>query len=137
MTDELKTDLQLAFDPDRGVFDLSVSADGMRTVSGTENLEQALTLRLLVDKGESGCVGRPRYGTSIRDFIGESLDAANLELIRRLTHQSIMQEPRVAKINRLVVRPRLSEPGSVEVQALVTAVNGEQVVVEVPVRYGL
>ena len=131
MPDELKTDLSLKVDPKHGTFDLDVASGEMQRISGKANLVQALTLRLLVDTGEIACLGKPRYGTRIRDLIGEPLDRANLELIRRYVRQALLQDPRVAEVTRLIVRPRESEPGAVEVLAVVTAVNGEEADVEV------
>jgi phage baseplate assembly protein W len=125
MPDELKTDLSLKVDPKHGTFDLDVASGEMKRISGKANLVQALNLRLLVDTGEIACLGKPRFGTRIRDLIGEPLDRANLELIRRYVRQALLQDPRVAEVTRLIVRPREGEPGAVEVLAIVTAVNGE------------
>ena len=125
MPDELKTDLSLNFDPKTGIVDLAIAPGQRQTISGKENLVQALTLRLLVDTGEIACLGNPRYGTRIRDLIGEPLDRANLELIRRYVRQALLRDARVAEVTRLIVREREGEPGAVEVLAVVTAVNGE------------
>jgi phage baseplate assembly protein W len=125
MPDELKTDLSLKVDPKHGTFDLNVASGEMKRISGKANLVQALNLRLLVDTGEIACLGKPRFGTRIRDLIGEPLDRANLELIRRYVRQALLQDPRVAEVTRLIVRPRQGEAGAVEVLAIVTAVNGE------------
>jgi phage baseplate assembly protein W len=125
MPDELKTDLSLKVDPKHGTFDLNVASGEMKRISGKANLVQALNLRLLVDTGEIACLGKPRFGTRIRDLIGEPLDRANLELIRRYVRQALLQDPRVAEVTRLIVRPRQGEAGAVEVLAIVTAVNWE------------
>lgn len=134
MPDDLKTDLRLKFDSKLGIFDLDVHPAKMQTVSGKKNLVQALTLRLMVDTGESACLGHPSYGTRIRDLIGEPLDRANLELIRRYVRRALLEDPRVAEVDPLVVRPRDSEPGAVEVVAVVTAINGEEADIEVTLR---
>ena len=134
MPDDLKTDLRLKFDPKLGIFDLDFLPGKVQTISGRENLVQALTLRLMVEAGEITCLGHPRYGTRIRDLIGEPLDRANLELIRRYVRQALMQDSRVSEVNTLIVRPRESEPGAVEVVAVVTAINGEEADIEVTLR---
>jgi phage baseplate assembly protein W len=126
MPDALKTDIGLKFNPTHGVFDLDVDSGELQRISGKANLVQALTLRLLVDKGEIAGLAKPRFGTRIRDLIGGPLDRANLELIRRYVSQALLQDPRVAEITRLIVRPRDREPGTVEVLAVVAAVNGEE-----------
>jgi phage baseplate assembly protein W len=131
MPEDLKTDIGLKFNPTHGVFDLDVDSGEIHRISGKANLVQALRLRLLVDTGEIAGLGKPRFGTRIRDLIGEPLDRANLELIRRYVSQALLQDPRVAEITRLIVRQRDREPGTVEVLAVVLAVNGEEADVEV------
>jgi phage baseplate assembly protein W len=134
MPDDLKTDLRLKFNPKLGIFDLDFLPGKVQTVSGRENLVQALTLRLMVETGEAAGLGHPRYGTRIRYLIGEPLDRANLELIRRYVRQALMQDSRVSEVNTLVVHPRESEPGAVEVVAVVTAINGEEADIRVTLR---
>ena len=131
MSDEFKTDIGLKFNPTHGVFDLDVDSGEIQRISGKANLVQALTLRLLIDTGEIAGLAKPRFGTRIRDLIGEPLDRANLELIRRYVRQALLQDPRVAEITRLIVRPRDREPGTVELLAVVAAVNGEAAEVEI------
>src|SRR4029079_12837108 len=96
-------------------------------VSGTDNLRQALALRILVGRGELGDVGHERYGSHVPDLIGEPLDRANLELLRRYVRQALKADPRVEDVMRVTVRPRPHAPGIVEVDATVKAVNDEQV----------
>jgi hypothetical protein len=57
--DSLKTDLQLEF-PDGGDIDLAWPAGEATTVSGALNLVQALTMRLLVHRGELPALRQPR-----------------------------------------------------------------------------
>jgi phage baseplate assembly protein W len=131
MPDDLKTDLRLKYLSKLGIFDLDVDSGEIQRVSGKANLVQALTLRLLVETGEIAALAKPRFGTRIRDLIGAPLDRANLELMRRYVSQALLQDPRVAEITRLIIRPRERESGTVEVLAAVAAVNGEEAEIEV------
>lgn len=124
------TDLKLDF-ARGGEVDLSVGPSDLDTVSGVDNLVQALTLRLLVDRGEFAGLGHPRFGSRIRDLIGEPMDPANLELLRRYVRQAMLQDPRVAEVVQVVVTRRLDSRESVDVVARVLAASGELVQVEV------
>lgn len=127
MTDELKTDLKLAF-KESGDVDLDWSTDaGASTVSGKENLVQALTMRLIVYRGHLGEVGHMRYGSRVAELIGEPLDRANLELLRRHVRQALKEDPRVEEVTALTVSARADLPGAVDVRARIQAVTGDAV----------
>jgi len=130
MLDPLKTDLRLVF-PRTDEADLMVGLDDLDTVSGLDNLVQALQLRLLVDRGELSGLGHPRYGSRVRELIGEPLDQANLELLRRYVQKTLLDDPRVEEVTRVVVRPRQTDPEAVDVVAKVTAVAGGEAEFEV------
>lgn len=120
-------DLALVFQ--RGSVDLDSS--GLRTVGGLDNLVQALSLRLLVDRGDLSQLGHPRYGSRIRDLIGEPMDSANRELIRRYVRKALLEDPRVQDIVKIVVSVRADPPDSIDVSAVVTAIDGRQAALEV------
>jgi len=130
MLDPLKTDLRLVF-PRTDEADLMVGLDDLDTVSGLDNLVQALQLRLLVDRGELSGLGHPRYGSRVRELIGEPLDQANMELLRRYVQKTLLDDPRVEEVTRVVVRPRQTDPEAVDVVAKVTAVAGGEAEFEV------
>ncbi|RDE52166.1 MAG: hypothetical protein DVS81_02745 [Candidatus Accumulibacter meliphilus] len=127
MTDTFKTDLRIVFqDTGHGpVVELATGSRGLAAVSGIDNLVQALTLRLLVDQGELEALGHPRYGSRIRELLGARLDRANLELMRRIVRQTLLDDPRVAEVVRVVVQPRSDAPGVVDVDAEVRSTGGE------------
>ncbi len=135
MTDLFKTDLRLVF-PCPDAADLAVGATDLETVSGVDNLVQALTLRLLVDQGELRGLGHPLYGSRIRDLVGATLDRANLELLRRYVRQTLLADPRVEVVTQVIVQLRQDALDTVEVWAQVTAVGGEQAEVGVNVYVG-
>lgn len=127
-------DLQLQFQ--RGVAELVNEAGGLRTVSGLDNLVQALSMRLLVDRGDLAGLGHPRYGSKIRDLIGEPMDRPNRELIRRYVRRALLEDPRVQEVVDVTVTPRLDSPDSLDVRAVVTAVDGRQLQLQVALDAG-
>lgn len=122
MSWERERDLRLRFNGD-GLVDLDLGLGDVRTVEGTDNLVQALTLRILTRRGELGILGHPRYGSRIAELIGEPLDRENLGLLRRYVRKTLLSDPRVADVVRLDLRTR--SPGVVEVEAVVKPARGE------------
>ncbi len=129
--DPFGTDLRLVFARGSEGADLAVGLQDLETVSGVENLVQALTLRLLVDRGELDGLGHPRYGSRIRDLIGEPLDRANLELLRRYVRQELQRDPRVEEVLQVRVTPHEPTRDGVDVEARVRAVSGLETSLEV------
>ena len=129
--DPFGTDLRLIFPRGSEGADLAVGLQDLETVSGVENLVQALTLRLLVDRGELDGLGHPRYGSRIRDLIGEPLDRANLELLRRYVRQELQRDPRVEEVLLVRVTPHEPTRDGVDVEARVRAVSGLETSLEV------
>lgn len=129
--DPFGTDLRLVFARGSEGADLAVGLQDLETVSGVENLVQALTLRLLVDRGELDGLGHPRYGSRIRDLIGEPLDRANLELLRRYVRQELLRDPRVEEVLLVRVTPHEPTGDGVDVEARVRAVSGLETSLEV------
>jgi len=129
MSEVLKTDLRLVFGRDE--VDIDKAERDIGTVSGLSNLVQALRLRLVVDQGELVGLGHPRYGSRIRDLIGEPLDSANLELLRRFVRQTLLQDPRVEEVTQLKVAPRDESGEAFDVRFQVITVNGSEVQIQV------
>ena len=129
--DPFGTDLRLVFARGSEGADLAIGLQDFETVSGVENLVQALTLRLLIDRGELDGLGHPRYGSRIRDLIGEPLDRANLELLRRYVRQELQRDPRVEEVLQVRVTPHEPTRDGVDVEARVRAVSGLETSLEV------
>lgn len=120
--DTLLTDLCVVFTP-HGQADLNLQTDELERVSGRDNLVQALSLRLLTERGELTELSHPRYGSRLRELIGEPLDRANIELLRRYVRKCLLQDPRVAEV--VTVRALTANvPGVVVVQATVRPIVG-------------
>ena len=130
MGDPFGTDLRLHF-LGNGV-DLVGGDEDTGVTVGLDTLVQALKMRLLVDRGELSDLGHDRYGSRIRDLLGETLNAANLELLRRTVRKTLLQDPRVLEVPSVTVRAGL-QAGTVDVIARVRAVDDSEVAVEVQV----
>ena len=116
-TDPFKADLRLAWpaqpeDPAAGPQPL-----GPALVDGRDNLVQALLLRLAVDRGELAGLAHPRYGSRIYDLIGEPMDRANKELLRRWVREALKAEPRVKDILWVRVEESAAQPGLLAITA--------------------
>jgi phage baseplate assembly protein W len=137
MDDVFKTDLRLVFsNPANEVAtDLANAARGLETISGIDNLVQALTVRLLVDQGELTDLSHPLYGSRIRELTGATLDNANLELTRRYVRQTLLSDNRVAEVEMVTVSVRpLPARDIVDVAAVVKAVSGETLEIGVSIN---
>jgi len=115
----LGTDLQLLRNLEhqagryRGA-DLVVGEDephDLVTVTGNENLEQALLLRFLTPQGELSVLGHPDYGSRLYELIGELNDVTNRNRARMYVLQALAAEPRVAKVSALQVTQALDRVG--------------------------
>lgn len=111
MGDPFKSDLRIAWPG------LADESGGI--VEGRDNLVQALLLRLSVDKGELAGLAHPRYGSRIYDLIGQPMDRANSELLRRYVREALNSEPRVKQVLWVTVEQHPGQPGVVFVRAAV------------------
>jgi phage baseplate assembly protein W len=94
--------------------DLKVGKKGdLQTVSGRENLGQALMQRLLTRKGELADLGHPGYGSRLHELIGQPNNQATRDLVRLYAKECVMQEPRVKDIVDVKVTPVSGDPHAV------------------------
>ena len=75
----------------------------LQTVSGHDNLRQALLLRFLTPLGELADLGHPAYGSRLYELIGELNSVANRNRARMYTLQALAGEPRVREPQELTV----------------------------------
>ncbi|SRR6266536_1469558 len=85
---EIAGNLDLTRD-DAGDLDLAAAAD---------NISQALTLRLLVRKGELAPLGWPDYGSRLHELIGQPNVARTHALLMVFARDAVEQDPRVEKV---------------------------------------
>ena len=128
--DILGTDLKIIDDEMDGK-DLTVvvSVRGKQdidSVSGVDNLVQALNLRLNAPKGALSELGHPGYGSRLYTLIGELNNAANRKLLEAYTRECLTQEPRVKEIIGITVEASPAEPGTVFVHASVVPIESQE-----------
>jgi phage baseplate assembly protein W len=98
-----------------GSLDLQVAATDLGTVSGRENLAQALTLRLLTEQGALTALGHPAYGSRLVSLIGRLNDRTARNLARLYVIEAVRQEPRVKALTALAVTPAPGQPDTLRI----------------------
>ncbi len=118
-----------------GTVDLRVVAGGqgglpqdgtptdIATVSGRDNLAQALTMRLLTVRGALAPLGHPEYGSRLVELIGSPNNETTRNLARLYTIEAVAQERRVRKLEALEVAPTPGQSDSIRITFSVTPVN--------------
>jgi phage baseplate assembly protein W len=96
------------------------------SVSGVDNLVQALNLRLNARKGALSELGHPDYGSRLYTLIGELNNSGNRKLLEAYTRQCLRQEPRVREIIGITVETSPTEPGAVFVHASVLPIESQE-----------
>lgn len=96
-------DLLLAGSGD-GVRDLRAVAPGdLDTVAGPDAAVQALTLRLLVRRGELGLLGWPDYGSRLHELVGEP-DVSRTRLrLAQYAREAVADDWRVREVTEVTV----------------------------------
>jgi len=112
MADAYGKDLKLtrrAFDQmtsDRDPVDLLATASSdVQTVTGRENLAQAIVNRLLTRRGELARLGHPNYGSRLHLLVGEVHNARTRGLAELYIRESLAQEPRLQAVTRVAFAP--------------------------------
>ncbi len=131
--DSFGLDLRLVWPGEKDTPPAATANGHPHELENEANLAQALLMRLLVDRGELAALSHPPYGSRIHELIGEPMDRANLNLLGRLVREALRADPRVREVVRVVVQPRPSEPGVLDIQAEVRA--GENTEVDLELRF--
>jgi len=104
--------------------DLLVSKKGdLQTVSGRENLGQAILHRMMTRQGELVDIGHPDYGSRLHELIGEPNNESTRDLVRLYIKECISQEPRVQDIVSLLVNVHKDNPHAVLVDITVLPIK--------------
>jgi len=94
----------------------------IRLIGGSDNLRQAIMMRLLTPVGELAGLGHPTYGSRLPDLIGRLNTETTRNLIRLYILQSLQGEARVAKVKKISVSQVARKPSLVAVELEVTPV---------------
>lgn len=81
--------------PSAQILDGAMEVSDLATLSGRENLAQALILRLLTPRGSLAALGHGAYGSRLSELIGSPKNAATRALCRAYVLEVVAQEPRV------------------------------------------
>ena len=119
--DLLGSDLRLA---GRGpAWGLVVTGGGdLETVGGTDNLVQALALRLNTPRGQLAALGHPDYGSRLGELIGRPNDTTTRNLVKFYTLACVRQEPRIREVLAVKVEAT-PEQGRVDVHLRVLPIG--------------
>jgi len=121
---DLGTDLALQHGRTMGsALRLVASGGDLATVSGWENLEQALWLRLGVPQGDLAHLGHPAYGSRLHLLIGRLVTPETIALARAYVREALRREPRITAITSLEVHPDPTQPGTLAIQLQVQPVG--------------
>jgi len=115
-------DLRLKFDQ-LGA-DLSVTSKGdLDTITGEDNLAQAIISRLMTDEGELYDVGHADYGSHLQELLGEVNDEATRQRIKAVVRDCLIQEPRIKEVTSINVRTVPYDPHRVDIEITVLPIE--------------
>lgn len=128
------SDLRVLHDPRRansrtGGNDLNVSVrrrsglQDLTTLTGVENLEQALLLRMLTPKGALAHLGHPQYGCRLEELVGEINTERTRNRAKMFALECLAQEPRVLKILSLEVRASRTDRSRIDIDATLKVIE--------------
>ena len=98
-------------------------------VSGTDNLGQAVILRLLTPLGELAALAHPEYGSRLHELVGRQNTATTRNLAKLYILDSLRLEPRIQKVVQLVVSAAQGVRDRIDIQLAVRPVGQTQTVV--------
>lgn len=109
-------DLSTVIRPQTGGVDLE-------TLTGADNLKQALLLRFLTPVGEMAVLGHPTYGSRLFELIGELNNQTNRNRAKMYVLQALAQEPRVTEVLRVDVTTVRSNPNQINIDVSLRAIR--------------
>ena len=128
----LLRDLERQNDRDRGS-DLSAiprpetGQVDLETLSGADNLKQALLLRFMTPVGELAPLGHPDYGSRLFELIGERNIETNRNRAKLFVLQALAAEPRVKEVRSVRVTQNRADRGRVDIEVSLVPIDGETV----------
>jgi len=105
--------------------------------TGADNIVQALTLRLLVRRGELAPLGWPDYGSRLHELIGEPNVVRTRALLLTFAKAAIEQDPRVEKVRDISAVVPAGERDVVRVEADILIISQPgplNLVVDIPLE---
>lgn len=95
----------------------------LKTLTGVEDLQQALMLRFLTRVGEMEILGHPTYGSRLYELIGELNSETNRNRAKLFVLKSIADEPRIEQVLSISVTQNISDPNRIDIDMTLKAIN--------------
>ena len=97
----------------------------LETLTGLDNLKQALLLRFLTPVGELALLGHPDYGSRLYELIGELNVERTHNRAKLYVLQALAAEPRVKQVLSVRVQASRVERTRLDVEVVLTPVDGD------------
>lgn len=111
-------DLSTITRPETGKVDLE-------TLSGADNLTQALLLRFLTPVGELVPLGHPNYGSRLSELIGELNTETNRNRAKLYVLQALAAEPRVKEVREVNVTQNQKNPNQMDIKISLVPIDSD------------
>lgn len=112
------SDLSTVRRPETGQVDLE-------TLSGADNLKQALLLRFLTPVGELALLGHPSYGSRLFELIGERNTETNRNRAKMFVLQALAAEPRVKEVRSVRVTQNRADPTRIDIDVSLVPIDSD------------
>jgi phage baseplate assembly protein W len=112
-------------------------AGDLDLAAGPDNISQALTLRLLVRRGELAALGWPDYGSRLHELIGEPNIVRTRALLMTFAQAAIAADPRVDQVRDIRARVPEGERNVVRLEVdilLISQPEPVNLVVDIPLE---
>lgn len=96
-------------------------------LEGVENLQQALLLRFLTEKGELAPLGHRDYGSRLGELIGELNTETTRNRAKLYALETLEAEPRVAEVLSVEVTTRRSEPTRIDIRMRLRTLDSDTI----------
>lgn len=118
-------DLAVAPRPGTRQRDTDAKLVDLETLTGAENLIQALLLRFLTPVGEMAVLGHPDYGSRLAELIGELNSETNRNRAKLYVLQSLAAEPRVKEVRSVQVTQNRRDPNQMDIAVTLVAIDSD------------
>lgn len=97
----------------------------LESLTGADNLVQALLLRFLTPVGALAVLGHPNYGTRLAELIGELNNETNRNRAKLFVLQALADEPRVRRVVSVKVTQNRSDRTRMDIEISLLAVDSD------------
>lgn len=109
----------------------------IRTVSGRDNLRQAIMARLLTPMGDLAGLGHPDYGSRLHELVGQVNTDTTRNLMRLYILESLKKEPRIDTVALITISLVHRQPSLVSVELAIKPIDSVEVIVIGPFTISL